>query len=68
MLKQVCIPVGCVPPACWPYLPACTVAGGLLARAVSLPRRAFPCWAVSLPRGIPAFNGTDPSPLVVQNS
>ena len=25
--KQVCIPVGYVPPACWPYLPACTVRG-----------------------------------------
>ena len=24
-LKQVCIPVGCVPPTCCPYLPACTV-------------------------------------------
>ena len=26
--KQECIPVGCVPPACWPYLPACTAPGG----------------------------------------
>ena len=26
--KQDCIPVGCVPPARWPYLPACSVAGG----------------------------------------
>ena len=26
-IKQVCIPVGCVPPACCPYLPACTVSG-----------------------------------------
>ena len=25
---QDCIPVGCVPPACWPYLPACTAHGG----------------------------------------
>ena len=23
------IPVGCVPPACWPYLPACTAPEGL---------------------------------------
>ena len=31
-MKQDCIPVGCVPPARWPYLPACSVggAGGLL--------------------------------------
>ena len=26
-LKSVCIPVGCVPPACCPYLPACTAGG-----------------------------------------
>ena len=26
--KQDCIPVGCVSPACWPYLPACTAQGG----------------------------------------
>ena len=25
--KQDCIPVGCVPPACWPYLPACSAPG-----------------------------------------
>ena len=28
MLKQDCIPEGCVPPACCPYLPACTAGGG----------------------------------------
>ena len=27
--KQVCIPVGCVPPTCCPYLPACTAQGGV---------------------------------------
>ena len=27
--KQECIPVGCVPPACDPYLPACTSPGGV---------------------------------------
>ena len=26
---QECIPVGCVPPACCPYLPACTAPGGV---------------------------------------
>ena len=26
--QQVCIPVGCVPPAYFPYLPACTDPGG----------------------------------------
>ena len=38
---QDCIPVGCIPPACWPYPPACTVhcagGGGCLARGGSGP-------------------------------
>ena len=25
--QQECIPVGCIPPACCPYLPACTARG-----------------------------------------
>ena len=29
LLKQECIPVGCVPSACCPYLPACTAPGGV---------------------------------------
>ena len=28
--KQVCIPAGCVPPACCPYLPACTAGEGVV--------------------------------------
>ena len=28
-MKQECIPVGCVPPACCPYLPTCTAQGGV---------------------------------------
>ena len=32
--KQDCIPVGCVPPAHWPYLPACCVPGGAWSRGV----------------------------------
>ena len=31
MIKQDCIPVGCVPPARWPYLPACYTGGGVSA-------------------------------------
>ena len=27
--SQDCIPVGCVPPARWPYLPACSAQGGV---------------------------------------
>ena len=30
-IQQVCIPVGCIPPACCPYLPACTVLKGVSA-------------------------------------
>ena len=29
MEVQECLPVGCVPPACCPYLPACTASGGV---------------------------------------
>ena len=29
IIKQDCIPVGCIPSACWPYLPACTAQGGV---------------------------------------
>ena len=36
--EQDCIPVGCVPPACCPYLPACTAPGG----GVSAPGRCLP--------------------------
>ena len=27
--QQDCIPVGCILPACWPYLPACTMHWGI---------------------------------------
>ena len=40
--KQECIPVGCVPPACYPYLPVCTDLEGL------------PAGGIYLPRGVPA--------------
>ena len=58
-VKQECIPVGCVPPACCPYLPdlpACTALGGVSAwggvpaRGVYLPEWGT-CWGVYLPRG-----------------
>ena len=35
--EQDCIPVGCVPPACWPYLPSCTAQGGACSGGVSAP-------------------------------
>ena len=31
-MKQDCVPVGCVPPARWPYLPACSAPGGSWSR------------------------------------
>ena len=44
-----CIPVGCIPPACLPYLPACTAQGGLPCRG-GLPCQGgggSPCQGVS---------------------
>ena len=56
LFQQDCIPVGCIPPACWPYLPACTAQGwvgvcfwGMSARGGCL-----------LPWGIPACTEADP--------
>ena len=48
--KQECIPVGCVPPACCPYLLACTALGGVvyLPRGVPGPGRECTC-----PGGVP---------------
>ena len=46
--QQDCIPVGCVPPACCPYLPACTALcwgggeGGCLVPGVSGPGGCLP--------------------------
>ena len=39
LCKQECITVGCVPPACCPYLPACTARGGV------------PAWGCTCPGG-----------------
>ena len=63
---QDCIPVECVPPACYPYLPACTALGGCL-----VPGGGADAWfgegvPVSGPGGcvcIPACNGADPTPM-----
>ena len=45
IIKQECIPVGCVAPACCPYLPACTTCQG-----------GVPCLGVYLPRHPPPVN------------
>ena len=64
LMKQECIPVGCVPPACWPYrplvdrIPAC-IAGGVPAGGCTCPAGCT-CQGVYLPgwctcqEGVPA--------------
>ena len=60
--KQDCIPVGCVPPACYPYLSACTVLGGAWSQRVSWFRGGEV--PASGPRGcISACNGADHPPV-----
>ena len=58
------IPVGCVPPACWPYLPACTAQGGVSAHGgCLLPGGCLLLVGGSAPRGvsaIPACTEADP--------
>ena len=59
VFSQVCIPVGCVPPACCSYLPACT--GGVCSRGVSalggdlLPRGVCSWRGVSFPEVYPSM-------------
>ena len=48
--KQECIPVGCLPPACCPYLPACTAPEG-----GTCPRGYLQ--GLYLPGGVPAQGG-----------
>ena len=74
---QDCIPVGCIPPACLPYLPACTAQGGSPCQGVSacqggvcLARGCLPCQGVSalpggclLAVGIPACTEATPPPV-----
>ena len=56
--KQECIPVGCVPPACCPYFPACTAWGVYLVRGAG-PRRGVYLvpggGGVPDPGGVPAI-------------
>ena len=51
--QQECIPLGCVPPACCPYLPACTAPGGCTClRGCTCPGGVYLPGAVYLPRGV----------------
>ena len=55
--KQDCIPVGCVPPACWPYLPACPVQGvSAPERGVSTLGRYLLLGGCLLPGGYPSMH------------
>ena len=49
--KQVCIPVGCVPPVCCPYLPACTAQGKVSAPGGLSSLGSVCSWGVSTPGG-----------------
>ena len=57
IVKQECIPVGCILPACCPYLPACTAP-----RGVYLPGGCT-CWGCTCPGvylpmgGVPVWDG-----------
>ena len=67
-LQQDCIPVGCIPPACWPYLPTCTA----LRRGVSAPGGAWSrgggclLWGgrVPGPRGVVSQHALRQTPLL----
>ena len=59
ILKQDCIPVGCVPPACCQYLPAYTVLGGLLLGGAW----SQGCLLLVTEGCIPAYNGPDLPPV-----
>ena len=61
--QQVYIPVGCVPPACCPYLPACTVQGGVCCRGVSAARRCLLPGGVCC-QGMPAAGGVSAARVV----
>ena len=53
IVQQECIPVGCVPPACCPYLPACTARGVYLpAPEGGVPGLGGTCL---VPGGVPAW-------------
>ena len=53
--EQDCIPVGCIPPACWPYLPACSAPGG-----VPDPGGVYLLGGLSAPGGVPGLGGLLP--------
>ena len=54
--RQDCIPVGCVPSARWPYLPACSAPGGVCSGGCLLPGGVC-SRGVSAPRGGVCWRG-----------
>ena len=56
--KQECIPVGGVPPACWPYPSMYCLGGGCICLGGTCPEGGVPAWGVYLPKGgVPAQGG-----------
>ena len=62
--KQECIPIGCVPPTCCPYLPPCTAPKGMYLGVYLL---GGTCWGIHargtclggyLPGGVPTWGCT----------
>ena len=73
IMEQDCIPVGCVPPACYLYLPACTgpgvagsgwwlLPGGAWSRGCLFLGGGLPASGPGVHVCIPACNGADPPP------
>ena len=68
---QVCIPVGCVPPARKPYLPACSALGRVCSRGEGGYSEGGVCsrwcvcllWGVSGPGGYPSMHWGTPPPV-----
>ena len=56
--QQDCIPVGCIPPTCCPYLPACTAPGEVPAWGRGVPVRGSTCLGEYLLGVIPAWGCT----------
>ena len=61
--QQDCIPVGCIPPACWPYVPPYTAQEACL-----LPGGEVPPWGGGLLRGLSQHALRQTPPPCGQNS
>ena len=66
-VKQVCIPVGCVPPTCGPYLPACTAQRGVCSQGGLCSREVCVC-SGSVCSGSVCSGGVCPGGCVSQHA